>query len=95
MTISGGGTSGVFQVDAGVTATLSGLTITDGLALAGGGIENVGTVTLTNCTISGNTAAESAAACGIKLWHADGHQLHSRGQLGGNATAAASITLAR
>ena len=30
VTISGGGKSGVFQVNAGVTATLSGLTITDG-----------------------------------------------------------------
>ncbi len=33
VTISGGGTSGVFQVNAGATATLSGLTITDGSAV--------------------------------------------------------------
>ncbi len=33
--ISGGGKSGVFQVDSGVTATLSGLTITDGYTRTG------------------------------------------------------------
>jgi hypothetical protein len=58
VTISGGGTSGVFQVNAGVTATLSGLTITDGNSTVGGGVDNAGTVTLTNCTISGNHAYE-------------------------------------
>ena len=60
VTISGGGTSRVFQVDNGVTAALSGLTITDGEISAnsssGAGLYNSGTTTLTNCTISANSA---------------------------------------
>ena len=60
VTISGGGNSRVFQVDSGVTAALSGLTITDGSTSGdGGGLENLGTVTLTGCTISGNSAGSS------------------------------------
>ena len=51
-----GGKSGVFQVDGGVTAALSGLTITGGSAAVGGGLVNLGTITLTDCTISGNSA---------------------------------------
>ena len=76
VTISGGGTSRVFQVDPGVTASLSGLTISGGSAEGiGGGLVNYGTATLTDCTISGNSgpsptvtpraAATSAAACTI------------------------------
>ena len=63
MTVSGGGLSRVFQVDAGVTASISGLTITGGSAVTtcnGGGVDNIdGTATLTNCTVSGNSAAAS------------------------------------
>ena len=57
LTIDAGGKSGVFQVDGGATAALSGLTITGGSALAGGGLENFGTITLTDCTISDNSAS--------------------------------------
>jgi hypothetical protein len=61
VTVSGGGLSRVFQVDAGVTASLSGLTITGGGGTAdrGGGLLNLGAtnLTLTNCTVSGNTAS--------------------------------------
>ncbi len=57
LTLSGGGLSRVLQVDAGVTASLSGLTITGGSAASGGGLYNDGgTTTLTNVTLSGNTA---------------------------------------
>ncbi len=56
VTINGGGKSGVFQVDGGATATLSGLTITGGSAVNGGGVVNGGTATITNCTFSGNSA---------------------------------------
>ena len=57
LTIDAGGKSGVFLVEPGVTAALSGLTLTGGSALAGGGLENFGTITLTDCTISGNSAS--------------------------------------
>ncbi len=57
VTVSGGGTSRVFQVDSGVTATLTGLTISGGSTAGnGGGLYNKGTTTLTNCTVSGNSA---------------------------------------
>jgi predicted outer membrane repeat protein len=49
----------VIQVDAGVTAALSKMTITGGKTSGnGGGLYNLGTTTLTNCTISGNSAAD-------------------------------------
>ncbi len=59
VTISGGGQSGVFQVDSGVTASISGLTISGGNVTSyvlGGGIDNSGTLTVTDSTISGNSA---------------------------------------
>ena len=57
VTVSGGGLSRVFQVDVGVTATISGLTIAGGKTSGdGGGLNNFGTVALTDCTVSGNTA---------------------------------------
>ena len=85
VTVSGGGLSRVFQVDPGVTASISGLTISGGNAgisgqrwrlaqlrhvgvdqlhrqrqlrqLDGGGLfDSGGTTTLTNCTVSGNSA---------------------------------------
>jgi parallel beta-helix repeat protein len=58
LTVSGDGKSGVFQVDAGVNASLSGLAITRGkTAGSGGGLaDEGGIIALTNCTLSGNSA---------------------------------------
>jgi hypothetical protein len=58
VTINGAGLSRVFQVDANVTASFSGLTITGGSASSGfgGGLQNLGTLSLSNCTVSGNSA---------------------------------------
>ena len=59
LTINAGGGSRVFQVDAGVAATLSGLTIIGGATdQNGGGVLSYGTLDLTGCTISGNSATE-------------------------------------
>ena len=60
VTVSGGGLSRVFQVDAGVTASISGLTITGGSEpqTAAAAVQLGGTVTLTNCTVSGNSAED-------------------------------------
>jgi hypothetical protein len=58
VTVSGGGLTRVFQVDAGVTASISGMTITGGSASNGGGLYNSGTLTLRDCTLSGNTASQ-------------------------------------
>ena len=58
VTIGGGGLSRIFQVDAMVTASLSGLTITGGNSggSSGGGLANFGTINLNNTTVSGNSA---------------------------------------
>jgi hypothetical protein len=61
VTVNGGGRSRVFQVDALVTVSILGLTITGGqfdsyypYYVGGGGLFNAGTATLTNCIVSGN-----------------------------------------
>ena len=82
VTVSGGGTSRVFQVDSGVTADLSGLTITGGNASndSGGGIYNNGTLTLSNSTLSGNSATYGSG--GIANYaHSDSQQQHLLRQL--------------
>ena len=53
LTISGGGSTRVFQVDGDVTASISGLTISGG---NGGGLYNGGSATLNDCTLSDNTS---------------------------------------
>jgi CSLREA domain-containing protein len=50
---------GVFQVDSGTTCTLSGLTFANGFATNGGGIDNGGTLTVTDSTITNNAASNS------------------------------------
>ncbi len=59
LAVSGGGASQVLFVGPSVTISISGLTIENGNAGtggAGGGIENQGTLTVTNSTLSGNSA---------------------------------------
>jgi hypothetical protein len=57
LTVSGNNASGVFSVGTGDFASLSGLTVTGGSAVTGGGVNNLGNTTLTNCTFTGNTAS--------------------------------------
>ncbi|MFI5457310.1 MAG: beta strand repeat-containing protein [Isosphaerales bacterium] len=59
VTISGNNAVGAFQVDAGVTATISGLTITGGQATNGGGINSAGTLTVTDSTIESSNASNN------------------------------------
>ena len=64
--VDGGGLARVFDIVPGITVEMSGLTVrngepifslfTRGRDLSGGGIRNAGTLTLTNVTVSGNTA---------------------------------------
>ena len=55
VTVSGNNAVGVFSVVNGVTATLTGLTISGGSTAGnGGGIDNGGTLTVTGCTIDNN-----------------------------------------
>jgi hypothetical protein len=66
LSVSGNQASRVFQIGAGVTASISGLTITGGSTVDfGGGLFNGGAMTLTDCTVSGN----SAGAWGGGLWN--------------------------
>jgi hypothetical protein len=59
LTVNGNGLVRVFDVAPGITVGISGLTIAGGSSLGdfGGGIYNDGTLALTTCTISGNTAS--------------------------------------
>jgi hypothetical protein len=62
LAISGNNASTVFSVNGGVTAAISGLTIENGNSGVGegGGINNGGTLTVSNSTLSGNTSASNA-----------------------------------
>ncbi len=60
LTIDGNQTSTVFDIAANVTDSISGLTIADGKTSGdGGGIDDEGDLTVTNCTFSGNTAGDT------------------------------------
>ena len=66
LSVSGGNSSRVFQVDHGVTASILGLTITGGKTqLDGAGLYNSGVATLTNCTVSGNSAQGGGSGGGV------------------------------
>jgi len=57
LTISAVGFSRVFDITAGdASVTLAGLTISGGLDYYGGGISNVGTLTVNDCALTGNSA---------------------------------------
>ena len=65
LTLAGGGSGSDFSVitvEAGNTATCNSLTITRGVSSsAGGGITNAGTLTLNNCTLTGNAGNSGGA----------------------------------
>ena len=61
-TLSGGGSTRLFQVSAGSTLTLSSLTLTNGYAqFNGGAVDAAGIITATDCTWSNNDASRGAA----------------------------------
>jgi hypothetical protein len=60
ITVSGNHASRVFNIEASVTVAISGLTIANGSAAQGGGMDNLGTLTVTNCAISGNATTFSS-----------------------------------
>jgi hypothetical protein len=86
LTVSGNNASRVFEVAAGVTANLSGLTIANGLVSSssmarGGGILNAGSLSLTDCTLSNNQAAVSLTGTGSEDVSAQGGGIASTGSL--------------
>lgn len=75
VTISGNNASRVFQVDSGVTASISGVTIRDGVASgsgsagSGGGLFNQGTLTPSDVTLSQNSASGTGNFFGGALYN--------------------------
>ena len=61
LTVSGDNTSEVFNFADGTVASMSGLSIIDGNGVFGGGLFNEGTLTITNTTFTGNSAAYGGA----------------------------------
>jgi CSLREA domain-containing protein len=57
LTIDAHGASGILQVSAGATVSLSGVTLAHGTATDGGCVYNAGTLTLTRSTLTGNAAS--------------------------------------
>lgn len=78
--IDGGGIVRVISIyNSKAIVGLSNVTIQNGVATAGGGIRNLGTLAVTNSTLSGNTAASESTATGggiYNLGYVDGHQQH-------------------
>jgi hypothetical protein len=62
LTISGNHASQVLAIAQGATVTLAGLTIADGQAVTGAGIDNAGVLTLRDCTLANNQAQATATA---------------------------------
>src|SRR5205823_11752208 len=64
ITISGGGTVGVFSVTVGITFTVQNLTIANGNSGASGGaiFNSGGTLDVTNSTFSGNSAGSGGVS---------------------------------
>jgi hypothetical protein len=60
--VSGNGASTVFAVPSDVTATISGITIQDGLSSGGSGIDNSGTLILSASTLSNNNSSSGGGA---------------------------------
>ncbi len=66
LTVSGNDANQVFMVPSGVTAEISGLAIDHGYESSeGGAIDNDGTLTLTDCTVSNSSSASSGFGGGI------------------------------
>src|SRR5262249_58695689 len=74
ITVSGTNVSRVFDIGVTFTVDISGLTIADGsvtgLNSKGGGIYNQGTLTVTDCTLSGNSAGLYGGGIGNHGTHA-------------------------
>lgn len=64
VTISGGDSVRIFYVNTGTNLTLKNLSLIDGYSSEGGGIYNLGTLTVNSSTLSGNNSSSSGA--GIK-----------------------------
>jgi hypothetical protein len=62
LAVSGNNTSRVFDIGTGQNVAISGLTIANGLAVQGGGIDNFGILSVTNCALLNNQAVGGSGA---------------------------------
>jgi hypothetical protein len=87
VTVNAGGNSRAFQVDPGVVASISGITITGGSNTGnGGGVYNDGgNLTLSNCRVSGNSASNAASSFGGGLFSFDGTTTLTNCTVSGNS----------
>ena len=74
VTVSGNNASTVFDVQSGVTATISGLTITKGsyavpYGFGADAIANYGTLTLSDCVVTGNAIASGTRSYGAAIFN--------------------------
>ncbi len=94
LTISGNNLLQVFLVNSGVTATISGLTIANGLFTGtgfngGGGIANRGTLTVNNSTFSSNSAGGGSGILGGAIYNAGALTVNTSIFSGNSATSTA------
>jgi len=78
--VDGDAASGVFTVNGGVTATISGLTVQNGSAANGGGLYNSGTLTMVDSALTNN----QATIAGGGIYAAGGSLTLSNTTLSGN-----------
>jgi hypothetical protein len=106
LTISGGGASRVFNVSVGVTSRISGLTIRDGRtpsgtpAENGGGIYNLGSLSLDGCVITANRTGDGSHGTNGANGVPGGFDIYGRpgtsggsGGLGGGVYSGGTLTL--
>ena len=83
ITVSGNNAVRVFEVRSGAKLTLNNLTLANGRGAAGGGIANQGALTVTNSTLSGNSAFYSG---GGGIWNNGGTVIFTNSTLSGNSS---------
>ncbi len=70
ITISGNRSSRIFQIESGNTVILDTLTIVDGRAPGGAGVQSDGNLTMRNCTLSRNQSSPLQAGGGLRTFDA-------------------------
>ncbi len=69
LAVSGGGATEDFNIASGASVTISGLTITGGSAVQGGGITNAGNLTLDDDAVDGNRVGGGYLAAGGGIYN--------------------------
>src|SRR5262249_48477432 len=91
LTVSGNNPSRGLGIASGVAANLAGLTLAQGTALQGGGIDNAGTLTLRDSTVANNRAISGLGGGGILNEPAASLTLKGSSLLNNTATAGAGL----